>query len=97
MAGDGKTAPRFTFTGARLEPREVDVICLAAQGLDDAQIGERLHFSRGTVINVMHEVRSRLGFHTRTDVVRFAYDRELVEPHRDGARRVIGEGLNFVV
>jgi len=55
-----------------LAPREVDVLRLMADGLDTAEIAEKLCYSQRTVKNIIHGVNSRLGLRNRQHAVAFA-------------------------
>ncbi|HEX3781148.1 MAG TPA: response regulator transcription factor [Pseudonocardiaceae bacterium] len=55
-----------------LTPREVDVLRLLAEGLDTAQIAERLCYAERTVKNVLYAVLSRLNLRNRPHAVAYA-------------------------
>jgi DNA-binding CsgD family transcriptional regulator len=68
--------------GARRETdltaRELDVLRLAAQGLTDAEIGERLFISHRTVGQHLRSVYGKLEVHSRAAATRYAVERQLV-------------------
>lgn len=64
-------SPRgLTFSG--LTEREIAVLSLLADGLDTAEVGQRLYYSERTVKNVLHDVTSRFDLRNRTHAVAFA-------------------------
>lgn len=64
-------APRgLTFTG--LTEREIEVLRLVADGLDTAEVAQKLYFSERTVKNIIHDVTMRLGLRNRTHTVAYA-------------------------
>jgi DNA-binding NarL/FixJ family response regulator len=60
------------LTAAGLESREVDVLRLLADGMDTAEIAERLSYSERTVKNIIHGVLSRLNLRNRSHAVAYA-------------------------
>jgi DNA-binding NarL/FixJ family response regulator len=70
-------APRgLTFSG--LTDREVSVLRLLAEGLDTAEVGQRLFYSERTVKNIIHDVTSRLDLRNRTHAVAYAIKQGLI-------------------
>lgn len=55
-----------------LLPREVDILRLLADGLDTAEIAERLSYSERTVKNVLFEMSCRLKLRNRSHAVAYA-------------------------
>lgn len=55
-----------------LTPREKDVLRLAADGAEPAEIATRLHLSAGTVRNNLTAIVAKLNARGRTDAVRIA-------------------------
>ncbi|GHD91264.1 response regulator transcription factor [Streptomyces naganishii] len=53
-----------------LTTRELNVVCLAAQGAPIAEIATCLHLSRGTVRNYMASAIRKLGARNRVDAIR---------------------------
>ncbi|MBV8684904.1 MAG: response regulator transcription factor [Caulobacteraceae bacterium] len=83
-AGKTRVAPEIAaklaerFTQAQLTVRELSVLRLVAEGLNNRAIGERLRISEGTVkVHVAH-LFDKLGATSRTDVVATAVRRGLV-------------------
>jgi DNA-binding NarL/FixJ family response regulator len=58
--------------GSDLTPRELDMLRLAAEGLPNARIGERLDLSVNTVRNHMQSAISKLGAHSKLEAVSVA-------------------------
>lgn len=62
---------------ASLTPTELDVVKLAAKGLTNPEIGERLFSSRGTVKTHLAHVFAKMGVATRAELAAEATRREL--------------------
>jgi two-component system, NarL family, response regulator NreC len=62
-----------------LSAREREVLQLAAQGLGNAEIGERLVISPRTAETQRANLLRKLGLHNQTDLVRFAVGRGLIQ------------------
>lgn len=63
-----------------LTPREREVLRLAAEGLTSAEIGTRLDISPRTAETHRNNLMRKLGLHTRTDLVRFAFQQGMLPP-----------------
>lgn len=63
----------FTLTG-----REKDVLALLAEGLSNAQIGDRLYLSSRTVEKYVSSLLRKTETNNRAELVRFAMDHHLV-------------------
>jgi DNA-binding NarL/FixJ family response regulator len=61
-----------------LSSREVDVLRLAADGLDTGEIAAKLSYSKRTVVNIMHDVTSRFQLSNRTHAVAYAIREGLI-------------------
>jgi DNA-binding CsgD family transcriptional regulator/tetratricopeptide (TPR) repeat protein len=57
-----------------LTPREIEVLRLVAQGLTDADIGDRLWISPRTVSHHLQSIYGKLGIRTRSAATRFAME-----------------------
>ncbi|SDJ53697.1 DNA-binding response regulator, NarL/FixJ family, contains REC and HTH domains [Actinokineospora alba] len=66
----------LTLSG--LSQRETEVIRLLADGLDTAEIAERLIYSERTVKNVLHNMLSRLNLRNRAHAVGYALRQGLI-------------------
>ena len=65
---------------ARLTEREVEVLVKVAGGLSNAEIGEQLHVSEGTVKTHVGRILSKLELRDRVQAVVYAYEIRLVVP-----------------
>ncbi len=63
---------------AGLSAREVEVLCLLATGLTDAQIAEHLVLSLHTVHAHLRTIYSKLGVTSRSAATRYAFEHQLV-------------------
>ena len=57
---------------ASLSPREVEILRLAADGMNSRKIAERLHLSAYTVKNHFTNILAKLKVHTRAEAVSLA-------------------------
>lgn len=65
--------------GARLTPRELEVLHLVAQALTNATIAERLSLSVNTVRTHMQVILDKLGAHSKLEAVTVARQRGLLD------------------
>jgi DNA-binding NarL/FixJ family response regulator len=65
-------------THDRLTARELEVLALAAEGLDNRMIGGRLGVSRSTVKHHLEAIFAKLGVHGRMEAVREGMRRGMV-------------------
>ena len=63
----------------RLTDREREILILVAEGSTNQQIAEMLHLSPKTVDGHRTNLMSKLDLHDRTEVVKFALRRQLIE------------------
>ena len=63
---------------AGLTEREVEVLCLVAQGMTDAHVAEQLVISPRTVNGHLRSIYSKIGVTSRSAATRFAVDHHLV-------------------
>ena len=68
-------APLDTLTA-----REVEILCLMADGLDNPEIAARVYLSKVTVQNHTSAIYSKLGVSTRAKAILYAIQHGLVEP-----------------
>jgi DNA-binding CsgD family transcriptional regulator len=62
-----------------LTSREIEVLALVAQGFPNAAIGRQLCISSFTVRNHVQSVLGKLGIHSKSEAVCFAYKRHLLQ------------------
>ena len=62
-----------------LTPREKEILTLIAQGLSNQQIAEKLFISIKTVQTHRAHILEKLGLHDRTELVRYAIRKGLIE------------------
>ncbi|MFF5860681.1 LuxR C-terminal-related transcriptional regulator [Streptomyces sp. NPDC012751] len=55
-----------------LNPREVNVLQLVAEGLSTAEVASQLNYSERTIKNILHEMITRLNLRNRTQAVAWA-------------------------
>jgi DNA-binding CsgD family transcriptional regulator len=79
-AAGGELAPRTVRAGAALSPQELEIAQLAAEGLSNREIGERLFLSHRTVGSHLYRLFPKLGITSRTQLARV-----LAGPRRAGA------------
>ena len=63
-----------------LTPRESEVLTLLAEGLTNAEIGENLSISPKTVARHRENIMSKLNLHSRTELVKYAIRKGIIEP-----------------
>lgn len=73
----GVTAPESSFTP--LTPREMEVLCLLAHGLDNTAIAQQLVVTRRTVQNHVSNIYGKLNLASRTEAALYAIRCGLVE------------------
>jgi two-component system, NarL family, response regulator NreC len=61
-----------------LSPRETEVLRLIALGLTSGEISDKLHLSRRTVDSHRRRIHRKLGLGKRSELVRYAIDRNLM-------------------
>jgi DNA-binding NarL/FixJ family response regulator len=77
-ATEKKSAPALAST-LDLTAREREVLVVLADGLSNAQIGDRLHLSPRTVEKYVSSLLRKTETNNRAELVRFAIDHHLVE------------------
>ncbi|RJQ39892.1 MAG: DNA-binding response regulator [Dehalococcoidia bacterium] len=78
-AGDEKTDYE------RLSDREREVLQLVAEGRTNCEIADRLFISVKTVLRHRTNIMEKLGFHNRTELIKYAISKGLIEmPGRTG-------------
>jgi DNA-binding CsgD family transcriptional regulator len=64
--------------GERLTSRELEVLALVAEGLDNRVIGRRLGITRSTVKHHLEAIFAKLGVHGRMEAVREGMRRGMI-------------------
>ncbi len=75
-----RTDPTQSSSQAEANPltaRELEVLALIASGVSNREIGERLHISRHTVKNHVHNIIDKLGVRNRHEAVKLAAEKGL--------------------
>jgi DNA-binding NarL/FixJ family response regulator len=70
---------RGPVTTFRLTERELEVLRLVAQGLNNKDIAKRLFISENTVKNHVRNLLEKLQLHSRMEAVLYAVREKLVE------------------
>ena len=80
LAGRQREGARAAREAAgRLTPREIEVLQALAEGLSDAEIGQRLHIARETVRTHMVHLLGKLGLDSRLQALVFGVRQGLVK------------------
>jgi DNA-binding NarL/FixJ family response regulator len=72
-------------TTRKLTPRELEVLSLLVEGLNQPEIAEKLFISPKTVGKHIEHILAKLGVHNRAQAVALAVRAELIETHRPAA------------
>jgi DNA-binding NarL/FixJ family response regulator len=67
-------------TGARLTPREIEIVRLLAEGKPNKQVAAALQIAVRTVETHRAKIMFKLGFHSSNELVRYAIRSKIVEP-----------------
>lgn len=67
-----------------LTKRQIEILELAADGLTNAEMAEKLFLAEGTIRTHLHEIFSRLYVTTRTQAVRFIWEKRIEEAREQG-------------
>jgi DNA-binding NarL/FixJ family response regulator len=70
----------------RLTDREREVLQLVAEGRTNHEIAERLFISVKTVLRHRTSIMEKLGFHNRTELIKYAISKGLIEVPREMER-----------
>jgi two-component system, NarL family, invasion response regulator UvrY len=65
---------------ARLQPRELEVFKLMAQGLTNVEIAERMSLSPKTISTTSQSIKDQLGMHRAADITLLAVREGVIEP-----------------
>lgn len=72
-------AERQAAEGPRLTGRELEVLRLVAEGLNNREVGRRLYISENTVKNHVRNILDKLNLHSRMEAVMYAVREKLLE------------------
>ncbi len=72
------TVESRTFNNTKLSKRELEVITLLFQDRSEAEIAKKLHISSSTVKSHKERIYSKLGIHSKVELVHFCYRNNLV-------------------
>jgi two-component system invasion response regulator UvrY len=64
---------------SRLQPREIEVFKMMAQGLTNVEIAERMHLSPKTISTTSQSIKDQLGVHRAADITLLAIKCGLIE------------------
>ena len=77
--GEGQTNRQESSLNL-LTDREKEVLTLLADGLSNSEIGEQLSISPKTVARHRENIMAKLNLHSRTDLVKYAIRKGIIEP-----------------
>jgi DNA-binding NarL/FixJ family response regulator len=66
----------------KVTPREVQILELIAEGLNNREIGERLFLSLHTIKNHVHKILQKLQVSRRSDAVKYAHEKQWLRTWR---------------
>ena len=78
LARGGETGTNETING--LTPREQEVLALLAEGRTNEEIADLLSISAHTVARHRENLMGKLGLHSRSELVKYAIRKGLIEP-----------------
>jgi DNA-binding NarL/FixJ family response regulator len=76
--GEGSGAKATSGQALNLTPRELEIVRLVAEGLENDDIAQRLFISPFTVKTHINRAMQKVGVSGRAQLVRFAYEHDLV-------------------
>ena len=77
--GEGQTSRQESSLNL-LTDREKEVLTLLADGLSNSEMGEQLSISPKTVARHRENILAKLNLHSRTDLVKYAIRKGIIEP-----------------
>ena len=82
--GMTKAAPRRDEIPLGLTKRELEIAVMVAKGMSNKEMAEQLVLAQRTVEGHVENIRSKLGFHSRTQIAAWAVERKLVLRDQSG-------------
>jgi DNA-binding NarL/FixJ family response regulator len=80
LRATGETSrPRTPEARDQLSPQELQIVQMAAEGLSNREIGQRLYLSHRTISSHLYRVFPKLGVTSRTELLH-VLDRTIAEP-----------------
>ena len=76
---DEEPSPTMPVTAHDLSARELEILQLAARGMTNKEIGQRLFITEGTVKNHVHNSLRKLGVENRTQAAAYLNERGLTQ------------------
>lgn len=70
--------PKQDLSQFDLNNKEIEIICWIARGLNNEEIAEKMHLSKGTVKNNVSYILSKLALRDRTQLAIFAFENGLM-------------------
>lgn len=82
----------MTISEIRLSPRQAQVVVLTAKGLTKRQVCEALGIRKGTLEAIFHQIVSKLGTSTKTELTMLALAKGWVDnPYLDSAEMIVAD------
>ena len=80
LRATGETSrPRTPEARDQLSPQELQIVQMAAEGLSNREIGQKLYLSQRTISSHLYRIFPKLGITSRTEL-RHVLDRTIAEP-----------------
>ena len=80
LRATGETSrPRTPEARDQLSPQELQIVQMAAEGLSNREIGQKLYLSHRTISSHLYRIFPKLGITSRTEL-RHVLDRTIAEP-----------------
>jgi two-component system nitrate/nitrite response regulator NarL len=89
-----RATPAEPALNSLLTPRELEILCLLADGLEQREISDQLHISSKTVATHIERILGKVGARSRAQAIAIAYQTGLMDdrlPARDPRRAAEGD------